>query len=48
MGRSNFDWIVVFRDGESTKVECKQTVRDVLDELVNEDDVINIVRLELS
>ena len=54
MGRSNFDWVVVFDDGSSLIIENQITPMKVLDYIIYNhpdkdiDDIINIVRLELS
>ena len=53
MGLSNFDWVVVFRDGTSKIIKSKQTIASIIDELssdieIDTDTIISIIRLELS
>lgn len=54
MGRSNFNWVVVFDNGSSMIIEKQTTPMKVLDYItdnhkdVDTDDIVSIIRLELS
>ena len=54
MGRSSFDWVVIFDDGTSKVIERQTTPMGVLNYIVdnmediNIDNIVSIIRLELS